>query len=411
MKKGGGRMKRLLIAALFALAAANTTTAYAAQIQVAESRFIVGFKDGVSANDRRLIVEKLGGRVLREWDLLNAIVVESQIFAGSFFKGQLAANPQVKRIENDFTTNWFVGESVLLDFKTLRQNFEGQIRRSPAKQEAGKEPEPVETQWGILRVNAPAAWPSNKGADVKVAIVDTGIDPNHPDLSENVAGGYNAIDKGQPWTDDHFHGTHVAGIVAANLNGKGVVGVAPKAKLYGVKVLTKDGSGSLVSIIDGMLWCVQNGMQVANMSLGAPQGNFFFEQAVQTMVQSGVTLVAAAGNDSGAVNFPAAYEAAIAVSALDENDKIAGFSSRGPEVDFIAPGVKVPSSVTGGGIAAYSGTSMATPHVSGLAALAVAQGAATPEAVRAALSRSAAKLPDLAGNEQGHGLINAAGLR
>jgi len=263
-------------------------------------------------------------------------------------------------------------------------------------------------------VNAPAAWPTNQGAGVKIAIVDTGIDPQHPELAGRIAGGYNAVDKQAPWADDHFHGTHVAGIAAAALDGKGVVGVAPAASLYAVKVLTKDGSGSLFSIMGGLAWCAQNGMQVINMSLGAPQEIPFLEYALQFAYNAGATIVAAAGNDGKAVNYPAAYKEAIAVSALDQEDKIASFSSRGPQVAFIAPGVKVPSSVPLGhdpsGVKAYSGTSMATPHVAGLSALAVARGSSGPEAVRAALKAAAEKVPGLGSQEQGDGVVNAARL-
>src|SRR6185295_13721450 len=104
----------------------------------------------------------------------------------------------------------------------------------------------------------------------------------------------NAVEKGKDWNDDHFHGTHVAGIIAATWKDKNVLGVAPKAKLYGVKVLTKEGSGSMFGILDGMNWAAENHMQVANMSLGAPQGNFMFEFGVNNMVDAGVTLIAAA---------------------------------------------------------------------------------------------------------------------
>jgi len=284
-----------------------------------------------------------------------------------------------------------------------------------------------EAPWGVKRVNAPAVWGGNQGANVKVAIIDTGIDPTHPDLKGRVAGGHNAIDKNQPWVDDHFHGTHVAGTVAAELDEKGVAGVAPKATLYAVKVLTKEGSGSLFGIMGGVMWCAQNGIQVANMSLGAPQEMPLLQYALQMAVGAGVTIVAAAGNDGKAVNWPAAYPESIAVSALcpagitntklcpSAAEGISTFSSRGPQVAFIAPGVLIPSTVPtsndASGVKAYSGTSMAAPHVAGLAALAVAKGAQGPQAVRAALQAAASPLPGLGGSEQGAGLIDAAKLR
>ncbi|MCR4296999.1 MAG: S8 family peptidase [Elusimicrobia bacterium] len=274
-----------------------------------------------------------------------------------------------------------------------------------------------EETWGINRVHAPAAWPLTEGKGVKVAIIDTGIDTSHPDLSGGVDGGYSAITKTEnpaDYQDDNGHGTHVAGTVAGKRDGKGVVGVAPKARLYAVKVLDADGSGNLSDVIDGIVWAAKNKMDVANMSLGAPVDSESMKRAVRYARGSGVVVVAAAGNSGGSVGFPGAYEDAIAVSASDSNDKLAGFSSRGPEVDFIAPGVDVLSAKMGGGFASYSGTSMACPHVAGLAALAVSQGYVGlngPDGVFAQLKKAASTLPgELTAEMQGKGMIDAGKL-
>jgi subtilisin family serine protease len=247
------------------------------------------------------------------------------------------------------------------------------------------------------------------GQGVKVAVIDTGIDFNHPDIKPNFAGCYNAMDSKVSCMDDNGHGSHVSGTIAGALDGKGVAGVAPKARLYGVKVLDKDGSGGLVGIIKGLIWVGNNGMQVANMSLGAPMGTIFMRAAVKYATLRGVTVVAAAGNNGGKVGCPACYDDTIAVSASDSADRLASFSSRGPEVDFVAPGVDVKSSIPGGRYDFYDGTSMATPHMSGLAALAVARGAKGPAGVRAALKASAKSI-GLKPTEQGAGLVDAAVL-
>ncbi len=273
-----------------------------------------------------------------------------------------------------------------------------------------------EETWGVNRVHAPAAWGITQGKDVKVAIIDTGIDTSHPDLSGSVDGGYSAITKSEnpsEYQDDNGHGTHVAGTVAAKKDGKGVVGVAPKARLYAVKVLDADGSGNLSDVIDGIVWAAQNKMDVANMSLGAPIDSEAMKRAVRFARGSGVVVVAAAGNSGGSVGFPGAYEDTIAVAASDYQDKVASFSSRGPEVDFIAPGVDVLSSRMGGGFASYSGTSMAAPHVAGLAALAVSQGYVGlngPDGVFAQLKKAAMPLPELEATIQGVGMIDAGKL-
>ncbi|MDO8757210.1 MAG: S8 family peptidase, partial [Elusimicrobiota bacterium] len=274
-----------------------------------------------------------------------------------------------------------------------------------------------EETWGINRVHASAAWPITEGKGVKVAVIDTGIDTSHPDLSGGVDGGYSAITKTEnpaDYQDDNGHGTHVAGTVAGKRDGKGVVGVAPKARLYAVKVLDADGSGNLSDVIDGIVWAAKNKMDVANMSLGAPIDSEAMHRAVRFARGSGVVIVAAAGNSGGSVGFPGAYEETIAVAASNFEDKLAGFSSRGPEVDFIAPGVDVLSAKMGGGFASYSGTSMAAPHVAGLAALVVSQGYVGlngPDGVFAQLKKAASPLAGgLTAEMQGGGMIDAGKL-
>ncbi len=273
-----------------------------------------------------------------------------------------------------------------------------------------------ELTWGVMRVHAPAAWDVTEGAGVKVAVIDTGIDLTHPDLLGKVDGGYSAITKTESpedYQDDNGHGTHVSGTIAALRDGKGVVGVAPKARLYAVKVLDADGSGNLSDVIDGIIWAAKNGMQVANMSLGAPVDSPAMHRAVQYATGMGMIIVAAAGNSGGSVGFPGAYPEVITVSASDSQDHIASFSSRGPQVKFIAPGVDVVSDKLGGGFVSYSGTSMATPHVTGLAALAVSQGwtgLGGPDGVLHQLQKAARPLPGLTADEQGAGMIDAGRL-
>jgi subtilisin family serine protease len=270
----------------------------------------------------------------------------------------------------------------------------------------------IEMPWGVKRVGASDAWTRTQGEGVKVAVIDTGIDATHPDLAGQVAGGFNALTGAKPdaWQDDQGHGTHVAGTIAAKRDGQGVVGVAPKARLYAVKVLDKDGNGNYSDVIAGIEWAASHGIKIANMSLGADEGSEPLHRAVQAALKAGMTIVAAAGNSGGTVGFPGSYEETIAIGASDVNDKVAEFSSRGPEVDFIAPGVDVLSDKMGGGTVSLSGTSMATPHMTGLAALAIGAGANSPSAIRAALARAAKPLTGLTPDMQGGGLVLAGGL-
>ena len=232
---------------------------------------------------------------------------------------------------------------------------------------------------GVQQVNAPQAWGYSQGKGIRVAVVDTGIDFTHPDLRPNYVGGASFVPGAATPMDDQGHGTHCAGTIAAAVEGSNVVGVAPQASLYGVKVLDRNGSGQFSWIIAGIDWCIQNGMHVVSMSLGGPSAPTALETMCNTAWSKGLLLVAAAGHAhpqnpvppaASNVGFPAKYRNVIAVSAIDAANVIAPFSSRGAEVDLCAPGVSVLSAKLGGGTTTMSGTSMACPHVAGVAAVA-----------------------------------------
>lgn len=425
-------MKRLLLPVLAGLLICAPRAFAARTEKSVENSIIVAFKLGTPDAEQKQIAAAEGLVVVDEIPSLAVLLVKAPSGLAARARARLSSNPKVFRADPNIWTKWIEAAPVSLQQTSFPVESSVAAMKALAKSAAARQSlEAVskkgaaEVPWGVARVNAPAAWASNQGASVKVAVIDTGIDPNHPDLV--VAGGHNSVDKEASWADDHFHGTHVAGSIAAAMNDKLVVGVAPKAELYAVKVLTKEGSGDMFGIMDGIMWTAQNGIQVANMSLGAPQAMPLIQYALQMAVNGGVTFVAAAGNDGKAVNWPGAYPETIAVSALcppgvtnaklcpNTNEGISTFSSRGPEIAFIAPGVLIPSTVPlsqdASGVKAYSGTSMACPHVAGLAALAVAKGAKTPAAVRAALVAAASKLNGLSGDEQGNGLIDAAKLR
>lgn len=287
-----------------------------------------------------------------------------------------------------------------------------------------KPPAPVPAQilpWGIDRVNADVVWPTYTGDPVKVAVVDTGIDVKHPDLIDNLKGGVSAVGYTRSYADDNGHGTHVAGTVAAVDNTLGVVGVAHKADLYAVKVLDRRGSGYLSDIITGLDWSIANEMHVVNMSLGTSSYSSLFDAAVQRTIASGIVVVAAAGNSGvgfDTVNYPAKFAGVIAVSATDSADKIASFSSRGPAVDLAAPGVSIYSTYYKSSYSTLSGTSMASPHVAGAAALVLTSpiggddldgdGTWDPAEVERRLKRKAQDLGAAGWDyEYGHGLVRA----
>ena len=217
--------------------------------------------------------------------------------------------------------------------------------------------------------------------------------------------------------DDNGHGTHVAGTVAAIENGTGVVGVAPEASIYALKILGANGSGSYSDVIAALQWCVDNGIQVTNNSYGSSgDPGTLTKAAFDNSYAAGVLHVAAAGNSGNSrgtgdkVIYPARWASVIAVAATDSSDRRASFSSTGPDVELAAPGVAINSTKLGGGYVLMSGTSMASPHVAGVAALVIASGIAnTNDEVRQQLTATADDL-GAAGRDTwyGFGLVNAA---
>ncbi|MDI6820298.1 MAG: S8 family serine peptidase [Candidatus Hodarchaeaceae archaeon] len=269
--------------------------------------------------------------------------------------------------------------------------------------------------WGVDRIGAPSAWPISTGAGVKVAILDTGIQPDHPDLAANVKGGISLVgdeNSADParWNDGNGHGTHVAGIAAAVNDDVGVVGVAPAAWLYAVKVLADNGKGYVSDVVEGIDWSVQNGMQVINMSLGTTSDVPALKDACDEAYARGILLVAAAGNEGeNGVSYPARYESVVAAAATDGHDEVPTWSSKGAEIELAAPGVGVYSTYRGSTYAWASGTSMAAPHVAGAAALVLARSPGLTNAqVRSILQQTAQDLgPAGRDNLYGYGLVRA----
>jgi subtilisin len=246
----------------------------------------------------------------------------------------------------------------------------------------------LSNSWGVEHIGAGVVHTSgNKGNGVKVAIIDTGIDYNNPEFAGRYAGGYDFVNSDNDPMDDNGHGTHVAGIIAAADNDLGVVGVAPEAEIYALKVLDKNGSGSFFDVIAALDWVCGNygsppRAYITNNSYGSTgypgslvQSAFDFSNALW-----GVLNIAAAGN-SGTLNgtgdnveYPGRFASVVAVAATDQNDVRGYFSSTGPDVELAAPGVSINSTVLNGDYETWSGTSMASPHVAGTAALIIASG-------------------------------------
>jgi major intracellular serine protease len=246
-----------------------------------------------------------------------------------------------------------------------------------------------EIPYGIRTHEAPEIWAEGeKGSGIVVAVLDTGIDRNHPDLKANDIGGRNFTSEGSPedYQDYNGHGTHVSGTISAVEDGKGVVGIAPEAKILTCKVLDRNGSGSYHSIIEGIRfasnWRGANGerVRIINMSLGGSYDDSNLREAILEACSKGIMVVVASGNegdnreDSYEISYPSSYIECITVGASDEYRKMAPFTNTHLKVDCIASGVNVLSTYPKSQYARLSGTSMATPHVSGILALLIKLG-------------------------------------
>jgi len=261
------------------------------------------------------------------------------------------------------------------------------------------------SNWNYNQVAPNLMWEKGfTGQGVKVAVIDSGISP-HPELT--IAGGVSTIGDSPnfstDFSDGNGHGTHVAGIIAAN-SGNGVVtGTAPGASLYAVKALGADGKGTLQDVLEGIDWAIGQKVDIINMSLGSSQDSQALHDMVDKAYNNGIVVVASAGNsgtdanaNTDTVNYPAKYSSVISVAAVDRNLQRAYFSSTGPKVDFAAPGVGIYStypSNLGGEYASMNGTSQAAPHIAGILAVLKEQNpSATPGVLRNNLKNYAVDL-------------------
>ena len=271
----------------------------------------------------------------------------------------------------------------------------------------------LQNTWGVAHIKSGLIHAAgNRGAGVKVAVIDTGVDYTHPDLDAYYAGGYDFVNNDNVPMDDNGHGTHVSGTVAAEDNNNGVVGVAPKATLYALKVLDDEARGSWSDVVAAVQGAVDHGVQVTNNSYGSSRkpGNTV-KAAFDNANAAGILQVAAAGNTGGKCIYPARWDSLIATAATDSNDNRASFSSTCTEVELAAPGVSVKSTMPGGGYGTKNGTSMASPHVAGAAALVLwANPGWSNDQVRTQLQVTAQDLGTSGHDSQyGHGLVQANG--
>src|SRR3989344_281966 len=337
----------------------------------APGQILVKFKESTPQNVVDLNLSQKNAKLSKRLERLNVLVLKVPINQEDSIASAFAGLPNVEFAEPDFVATALA------------------TTNDPS----------LSTQWGMFKVKAadgsgPSAWDGTVGSpSVKIAILDTGIDQNHEDLAAKIVANQNFTTS--PTVDDKYgHGTHVGGIAAAITdNGTGVAGLGYNSSLMNVKVLDDNGSGYYSWIANGIIWATDNGAKVINMSLGGSSGSSTLQSAVNYAVANGVVVVAAAGNSgNSSPTYPAYYPGVIAVAATDSADAKASWSSYGSWVDVAAPGVNIystfpnhPYKINKSLNYDYgSGTSMATPHVAGLAGLVWATGTcSTNSCVRA----------------------------
>lgn len=333
------------------------------------SEIIIKYKTTTQENEKEKLRKNLKTLLRYKIQKLNIDVVKIQEGSVEEKIKQYQANPQVLYAEPNFRTQAFA----ITNDTSLTQ------------------------QWGLFKINAandtqPSAWDTTTGdPTIKIAILDTGIETSHPELSEKIITSANFTDS--PTTSDQAgHGTHVAGIAAAaSNNGNGIAGAGYNTSLLNGKVLGDNGSGYYSWLASGIIWAADQGAQVINMSLGGSSASTTLEDAINYAWNKGSVIVAAAGNSGNSqLNYPGYYQNVIAVAATDTNDAKASFSTYGNWVDVAAPGVSIYSTYKDNSYSSLSGTSMATPFAAGTSALIWAKGTcATNTCVREQLEKTA----------------------
>lgn len=344
----------------------NISTMFEDQKDYSSNELIVKFKTGTIATEKK--------------EALNA-VQGTEI--SNLFKGEVSLVSLPKGNELETLAKQLLKQKAV---EYVQPNYE--VERTFVPKDSG-----YKNQWYLKKIQMPKAWDQTKGSStITVAVIDGGVQTNHPDLKGKIVSPYDVV-TGRTTVPADMHGTHVAGIIAASINKSGVAGIAPNVKIMPINVFQGSGADTY-DIAEGIIYAADKGANVINMSLGSYYYSYITDYATTYAKDLGATIIASAGNDnSSSSTYPASLPSVISISATNNNDTITGFSNFGYNIDLSAPGQDIYSTISGSSYKYLSGTSMAAPVVSGVAALVLSKNPLlSPDQVESILTKSSIDL-------------------
>ena len=390
-------MKKLVLLCLFVLGIGFALFNFKGLAQQGEfNSIILDFKEEVPISKISEEIQGLSAKYNQRVDLNSIFSINDRIY---IVKGDQKILQELKR------------SPISKDTEYIEANYLYHALAAPNDPEYSK-------QWNFRNINVEQAWDETKGAGITVAVIDTGVS-QVPDLkTTKFVKGYDFVNNKDDASDDNGHGTHVAGTIAQSTNnGYGVAGIAYEASIMPLKVLSGSGGGTIADIAESIKFAADNGASVINMSLGGGGASNMLEEAIKYAHSKGVTIIAAAGNEGrNSSSYPARYPDVISVSAIDAAGDKANYSNFGAGVDISAPGGGETGKIiqntvdprTGESVfVGFQGTSMAAPHVAGVAALVRSTGVDSPEEIKDILKQSARKVPEDHLNHFGSGHLDA----
>lgn len=371
------------------LATSFTVTEEYISAQEAKTRYLISFQTLIDYN----LINTLEGEIVREYQDIPVVLVEISESNAS----KLNDYSQIQFYEPDLKIK---GAPEIEALSESCINPEGVAPLSQSAQEI---------PWGIEKVNALKVQEKGfTGRSIKIGIIDSGIDYKHDDLL--VYGGISFVDGSPDYIDDNGHGTSVAGIIGARNNHIGVIGIAPESELFAIKVLDSNANGNISDVVSGIEWAIKNNMNIVNLSLETTTDSKTLKKAVKEAYKKGLLLVSAAGNygfnEGDTIAYPAAYKEVIAVGAINSRNERTFYSASGKDLELMAPGASILTTSLHNQYSMNLGTSMASSHVAGVAAL-IWQ--ANPQLenkdIRKILDRTATEMGEK--RLYGHGLVDA----